>query len=204
MKKKVHIVVIRFIAIMIAVVLALPTTVIVNAQGIKEARDVDEDTSFVASYFDVDDDGNVTYKRDLAISDGINEDLLDLADKVCAYAITQSGSEIITIQGNNKAIAKLKAKATAFPAYGNWCGPGYGSGTPIDLLDTGCRSHDKCYKNKGYHKCSCDKTFLKYVQDNYSKMTGASQKAMAVVIETWLKIKTKHVTANGGNFSCRK
>ena len=51
-----------------------------------------------------------------------------------------------------------------------WCGPGHGSGTPIDILDKVCKNHDMCYRSVGYHKCSCDKTFLRYVKNNYRKM----------------------------------
>lgn len=68
----------------------------------------------------------------------------------------------------------------------------------------GCKNHDLCYGNKGRHKCSCDKTFLNYINNNYKKMSGASQKAMAKTIKAWLQIKTKNVTKKGGNFSCRK
>ncbi|OLR56956.1 hypothetical protein BHK98_05900 [Hornefia porci] len=101
-------------------------------------------------------------------------------------------------------MAAAQKKAIAFPVYGNWCGPYYGSGTPIDLLDKGCKNHDVCYENKGRHKCSCDKTFLSYINTNYNKMTGVKQKAMAKVIKAWLQIKTSNVTKKGGNFSCKK
>jgi hypothetical protein len=33
------------------------------------------------------------------------------------------------------------------PIYGNWCGPGYGSGTPVDQIDDACRIHDQCQLN---------------------------------------------------------
>jgi hypothetical protein len=45
-----------------------------------------------------------------------------------------------------------------------WCGPGHGSGTPIDILDKVCKNHDMCYRSVGYHKRSYDKTFLRYVK----------------------------------------
>ena len=40
--------------------------------------------------------------------------------------------------------------------YGNWCGPGCGSGTPIDNLDACCMAHDMCYSARGFGACSCD------------------------------------------------
>jgi len=42
------------------------------------------------------------------------------------------------------------------PIYGKWCGPNYGSGDPINDLDTCCQTHDNCYAAKGYFNCNCD------------------------------------------------
>lgn len=69
-------------------------------------------------------------------------------------------------------ITEVNAMVVAFPAYGNWCGPGYRLEIPIDILDKGCKNHDMCYRSVGYHKCSCDKTFLRYVK---------------IIIERWLE-----------------
>ncbi|WP_405097002.1 hypothetical protein [Oceanobacillus sp. FSL H7-0719] len=40
-----------------------------------------------------------------------------------------------------------------------WCGAGCGSGTPVNSLDTCCRTHDYCYGSfKSYpDRCSCDR-----------------------------------------------
>jgi hypothetical protein len=65
--------------------------------------------------------------------------------------------------------------------YGNWCGPSYGSGKPIDVLDLMCKFHDQCYDKtrtrKGY--CSCDRIFVREVMRNQSKMFGEAQKTAA-------------------------
>lgn len=39
-----------------------------------------------------------------------------------------------------------------------WCGAGCGSGTPINSLDTCCKSHDECYKKTPSYpgRCGCD------------------------------------------------
>lgn len=40
--------------------------------------------------------------------------------------------------------------------YGHWCGPGCGSGEPIDGIDRCCKTHDNCYAQFGYFDCFCD------------------------------------------------
>jgi Phospholipase A2 len=45
--------------------------------------------------------------------------------------------------------------------YGKWCGPGNsGPGAPIDRVDQVCCRHDKCYSNRGYFDCSCDRDLI--------------------------------------------
>ncbi|MED4321180.1 hypothetical protein P9232_06990 [Weizmannia sp. CD-2023] len=49
----------------------------------------------------------------------------------------------------------------------NWCGPGCGSGKPVNALDSCCKSHDACYgKYKHYrtsppNRCTCDANLIK-------------------------------------------
>ncbi len=190
---------------LIAGLIFTPTPVVVNAITGDDIKQVDDDIRVIEKYFVVGEDGNVSYYRDKAIEDGISGERLDFADQVYAYGRIQSNetSEIEVI-GKKKSISEATMKAIAFPIYGNWCGPYYGSGVPIDLLDKGCKNHDNCYEKKGRHKCSCDKAFLAYINKNYSKMSDSKQKAMAKVIKAWLQIKTKNTTKKGGNFSCKK
>ena len=53
---------------------------------------------------------------------------------------------------------------TELHVHGNWCGPGVPApGTtppPIDSLDRICKTHDRCYLNKGYLDCSCDQELM--------------------------------------------
>tara|TARA_E500000318_G_scaffold30282_1_gene30049 strand:- start:2395 stop:2970 length:576 start_codon:yes stop_codon:yes gene_type:complete len=55
--------------------------------------------------------------------------------------------------------------------YGNFCGAGYPADdsifdnpdaieTAVDWLDEACFRHDKCYRDKGYADCNCDKQIL--------------------------------------------
>jgi hypothetical protein len=52
--------------------------------------------------------------------------------------------------------------------YGNYCGPGHGTGTgdptgqtpPVDEVDAVCRAHDLCYDATHYSNCGCDRALL--------------------------------------------
>lgn len=56
------------------------------------------------------------------------------------------------------------------PVHGHYCGPGHGDSSyrtpPRDPVDAVCMEHDKCYDDKGYLHCDCDRELL-------SKMPGA-------------------------------
>ena len=75
---------------------------------------------------------------------------------------------------------------------GNWCGPNFGSGIPIDPVDATCERHDKCYDaavrdsagNKWAEnaaKCTCDTvlmnevTALKADQSSYPLLAEAAR-----------------------------
>lgn len=53
------------------------------------------------------------------------------------------------------------APLSGLDIYGNWCGPGNsGPGAPIDRVDQVCCRHDKCYSDRGYLDCSCDRELI--------------------------------------------
>lgn len=67
------------------------------------------------------------------------------------------------------AVSAAQARQTrdsprGIPVYGNWCGPGYGSGEPVDPLDACCQVHDGCYDSKGYFACQCDAEIVTCLQ----------------------------------------
>lgn len=157
-----------------------------------EIDDLEATTNEVLKYIYINEDGVPEYNREEAIENNVSDEVLEVADQTYAFMMSKYYEE------NN-----IQTRATAFPVYGNWCGPHYGSGTPIDLLDKGCKDHDQCYADKKRHLCSCDKAMLNYINNNYSKMSGTKQRSMAKTMVAWLKIKTSNQTANGGNFSCR-
>lgn len=176
--------------ILILLVTFIPVTSIVNAE---ETEDLNRVTDEVIKYIKISEEGKPEYNREEAINNNVDDEVLGIADKTYEFMMSQYNDA-----------SDIQPMATAFPIYGNWCGPNYGSGTPIDLLDTGCKNHDNCYKKRGRHKCSCDKEFLQYINSRYSKMTGVKQKSMAKVMVAWLKIKTSSQNNTGGNFSCKK
>lgn len=172
--------------ILLVVILILPTSVISNASAINES---DEIADTVGKYLSMKPDSPPIYDRAQAIEDGVNREALEVADQ--AYQIMQEMYQFETT-----------GVRAAWPVYGNWCGPSYGSGTPIDLLDVGCKKHDQCYGTRGYHKCSCDKDFVLHINKNIGKMSG-SQKTMAMAVKVWLLEKLEHPRGDkGGVASC--
>lgn len=173
----------------ILIVLALlPSTVF--AQSNEDVKELDRIKVLIEPYLGCDESGVPFFNREQAVEDGLDNDALDAAegiyDIMCTYYNYDNGIQT----------------RMSVPIYGNWCGPEYGSGTPIDLLDTGCRQHDWCYRDRGYHKCSCDVQLMSFIDRNISKMSGA-QKTAAGLIRNWASIKSSNVTSTGGNFSCR-
>lgn len=172
---------------LLIVALLMPTSVFVNASAVSES---DEIVDTAIKYLSSDEDGAPIFNEKQAVEDGVSDEVLEVASGAYQIMCEYYRYETTGIQSR-------------MPVYGHWCGPNYGSGTPIDLLDTGCKKHDQCYGSRGYHKCSCDNEFLSYINKNLSKMSGP-QRTAAYAMKAWLKIKTSNVTPNGGNTSCRK
>ncbi|MEL4505658.1 hypothetical protein AAEX63_11485 [Luteococcus sp. H138] len=80
--------------------------------------------------------------------------------------------------------------AASIPIWGNWCGSGYGSGTPRDLLDAACMRHDKCYGSKGYWNCNCDRTLIAEINRDYSRM-HLTEKIAANAVKAFFSARIK-------------
>lgn len=76
------------------------------------------------------------------------------------------------------------------PIIYKWCGANCGSGTPVNSVDTCCRTHDKCYiKNKSYPKrCSCDTNIIKCVSKKGTRASGMISAAFKAK-KKWMKCK---------------
>ena len=72
----------------------------------------------------------------------------------------------------------------SLPVWGNWCGPGHGGGTPIDVLDSICRTHDRCYGARGYFACSCDREIVKNIRASVHRM-GSRESLVAAAVATY-------------------
>ena len=75
-----------------------------------------------------------------------------------------------------------QGQTLSIAVYGNWCGPGYGEGEPIDRLDAHCKRHDECYAKRGYFSCSCDEEFIAGVRRDYSEMKPGEQQMALLMI----------------------
>lgn len=162
--------------------LLLPNTVF--AIGNDDVRKMNEEEKIILQYVYVDQEGVPVYKRDKALEDNVDKTIIEVADEY--YRILNS---YYVYENDHQTRASI-------PVYGNWCGPGYGSGTPIDLLDMGCQSHDACYGERGYHKCSCDLELAAYIDRTIGNMSG-TQKVMAKAVRTWARNKGENVDSNG-------
>jgi Phospholipase A2 len=74
------------------------------------------------------------------------------------------------------------------PVYGNYCGPGYGSGDPVDAVDYACCVHDHCYHDRGYFDCSCNHNLIESMYSAQANPYVSSYgKAMALVMATFFE-----------------
>ena len=172
--------------IFLIAVAALPSTVFATVIN-TETSQMKEDEKVISEYLFIDSNEKIVYNREKAVNDSVNSDILKIMDLAYEFACSYN-QEVVT--------------RVSIPVYGNYCGPKYGSGIPIDILDEGCKRHDECYKKRGYHKCSCDRELAIYIEKNLHRMSGP-QKDAAKAVHYWADKKGRTVTEKGGFFSCR-
>ena len=176
----------KICVLFLALLAALPSSVYAEMIN-PDVAELKKDEEIIGKYLFININNNVVYNREDALKDEVKLELIEVADIAydfyCAY-------------GHEKIVR------ASVPIYGNYCGPKYGSGIAIDILDEGCKRHDECYKKRGYHKCSCDRELASYIEKNLSKM-NAYQKKAAKAIHYWADKKGHNVSEKGGSFSCR-
>ena len=104
---------------------------------------------------------------------GASAATLEIGDMINQLASSQRGSG----DGTMTTMAGV-------PIWGNWCGPGHGGGSAVDVLDSICQTHDRCYGDRGYFACSCDREIVADIRTNINRMTSG-ERAMAVAVSTY-------------------
>lgn len=167
--------------IMICTLILVPNGVYAKTIGAvneyNSNRIIAEDERILSEYVTIGKDNVPYFDVDKAIRNGESKDIIDSGKLFNDFSNAMS-----TDNYNEEALRAMTA-----PIWGNWCGPGYGSGAPIDLLDEGCRQHDNCYVHGG-NNCNCNKRLINYINKNINRMTGG-QKKMASVVRWWFKLE---------------
>lgn len=127
------------------------------------------------------DDGSPSFDTEGAKKAGASDYLLD------------AGEALNSLFDDSASDDKSLNPAT-WPRWGNWCGKGHsGPGAPTDAVDEACMYHDKCYAEKGYDNCSCDRQ-LAAEADQARKTPGlsAAAKTAGRIISFWASHKQCH------------
>lgn len=130
----------------------------------------------------VSDSGVPSFDRERALTDGASDELVEAGDfynqTASAYAPERASSD-----------TDGKSMKLSLPVWGNWCGPGYGDGTAVDLLDRACSAHDKCYDRRGYFTCSCDRSLIAAINRDYHRM-HTTEKIAATAVKAYFSVQT--------------
>lgn len=154
---------------------ALPTPAPLSSAAADDMS-VDEfhaQVSLAMQYMRTAPDGSSYFDVTAAQTAGANAATLETGDKINQLASTQQGA------GDN-----TMTTMAGVPLWGNWCGPGHGGGSAVDVLDSICQTHDNCYGDRGYFACSCDREIVADIGNNINRMT-TGEKAMAVAVSTY-------------------
>lgn len=132
-----------------------------------------EDERILKEYVTIGKDDVLYFDVDKAINNGENDDVIEIGNLFNEFSddMNKKSDGTVMLRG--------------IPIWGNWCGPGYGSGKPIDLLDEGCRQHDNCYVHGG-NNCSCNQRLINYINRNIGRMTGG-QSVMARAVKLYFQ-----------------
>lgn len=133
----------------------------------------DAQVSESGKYMRTSSDGSVYFDTTAARAAGASAEILDIGQTINQLASAQDTA------GNGAMAARL-----SLPIWGNWCGPGHGAGPALDVLDSICRKHDRCYGSRGYFACSCDRAIVSEIRQNAHRMK-TRERATAAAVSTY-------------------
>lgn len=146
-----------------------------------EAIQFQEEVNTILRYTSIHESGYFQFDAVTATLEGVDSDLISTGEQLEAWSIYEYDAS----QG--------LARAVALPIYGNWCGPGYGGGDPIDALDAACKTHDECYGSYGWADCDCDLQLINTINSRLPYFSN-SQKSTARLIVAYFTVQR---AANG-------
>lgn len=122
---------------------------------------IDEQTN-VALQFVVRHGERLYFDFDAAKNAGVSGEALDIGLMI----------ETVSEDYSNKTfVPSTYFRSVSWPVHGNYCGPGHSGNNftlePTDLLDWGCREHDRCYKpwSPGQN-CDCNRQLVEFIAIN--------------------------------------
>lgn len=136
-----------------------------------------EDERILNEYVISGDNGILYFDVEKAIENGETDEVVEIGN-----LFNEFSADMNTENDNSDMLRGI-------PVWGNCCGPGYGSGEPIDLLDEGCRQHDNCYVHGG-NNCKCNRKLINYINKNIGKMTGG-QKRVAKAVKLYFQAENR-------------
>lgn len=158
-----------------------PTNAMASATG---AYELEQNVEIIMQYITVDEEGRVTFDAELAMLNQETDEIIQAGYE------TEKIAEVYLMYRNDAPMQRF-----AVPIHGNWCGPDYGSGMPVDYLDRACQWHDFCYQDFGYWNCICDQGLLDRIERDYHLMGISEQQAAIAVVAAFETI----MVANGCN-----
>lgn len=150
----------------------------------------------ITRYLVTSEGGSPVFDEERARQERASEDALELGATFNEVALEQAPTLDVALEDPRALATRGVAPqgttpaALTLPIYGNWCGPGYGSGTPVDTLDNGCMQHDNCYGLNGYFSCSCDFQLIADINIGWRQMR-TREKIYATAVKAYFTIQTK-------------
>lgn len=165
---------------LVCIFLTIPNNVyanVINKVHNKHMIEIKAEDERIIDEYIIEKNGIPYFDIDKANRENESEEILDVGKSFNDFSFHMNSTE------------KISSIEIPLPVRGNWCGPYYGSGKPIDLLDEGCMIHDGCYEH-GKKNCSCNNRLINHINRYYNQM-GSKEKAMAWAIKLYFTSENK-------------